>query len=24
MDHMKNSWVETEVDGDVFYVNVYD
>ncbi len=24
MDHMKNSWVETEVDGKVFYVNVYD
>jgi hypothetical protein len=24
MDHMKNSWVEMEVDGDVFYVNVYD
>jgi hypothetical protein len=24
MDHMKNSWVETEVDGDVFYVNVFD
>lgn len=24
MEHMKNSWVETEVDGEVFYVNVYD
>ncbi|PMD55434.1 uncharacterized protein K444DRAFT_88437 [Hyaloscypha bicolor E] len=22
--HMKNSWVETEVDGEVFYVNVFD
>lgn len=24
IEHMKNSWVETEVDGDVFYVNLYD
>jgi hypothetical protein len=24
IEHMKNSWVETERDGDVFYVNVFD
>jgi hypothetical protein len=24
MEHMKNSWVETCVDGEIFYVNVFD
>jgi hypothetical protein len=24
MDHMKNSWLETCVDGEIFYVNAFD